>query len=223
MRTIYKTDESWVKVRGIEEGLFQRILHADACLSDLDDTDAASPAKFIALHNWKSRLWNDFNYLCWFAETGWHYLFNGNNAESQRWKKYVDIFLKKDGPDNNETMAEIDRLMNQEQIKSSLFPGVEELYSLLPAQKFYISRNLPMIVQKYGQELKFKDSYGEVGQKGKFVERFVQEHPIFQNYIVRGNSDEDKEMVDVLQSSIHRRKIKSVGSIFVAGNGRLLG
>ena len=70
MRTIYKTDESWVKVRGIEEGLVNRILHADACLSDLDDTDAASPAKFIALHEWKSRLWKDFNYLSWFVETG---------------------------------------------------------------------------------------------------------------------------------------------------------
>lgn len=140
--------------------------------------------------------------------------------ESERWKKYVDTFLKSEGQDKGETITEIDRLLNPEQIQNSLFPGVGELYSLLSAEKYYVSRNLPMIVQKYGQHLGFRDTYGEVEQKGNFVEQFVRKHPALQHYLVRGNSDEDKAMVDVLQSSIRRRKIKSVGSIFVAGNGK---
>lgn len=215
MRTIYKTNESWVKARGIKEGLFQRILHADACLSDLDDTDAASPAKFIALHDWKSRLWNDFNYLCWFAETGWHYLFNGNNVESQRWRKYVDTFLKKEGQDNIEALAEIDQLLNPKQIKNSLFPGVEEFYSLLPAQKFYVSRNLPVVVYKYGQQLGFHDTYGKIDHKKEFTEHFVPNHPHFQHYLVRGDSEEDEEMAEVLRSFARRRIIKEVTAIYV--------
>ena len=220
MRTIYEANESWVKVRGIEEGLFQRVLHADVCLSDLDDTDAASPAKFIALHDLKSRLWNNFDYLCWFAETGWHYLFNGNNVESQGWKKYVNTFLKDERVWKPEALAHIDQLIDAQHITASIFPGVPEFYSLLKAQKYYVSRNLALIVEKYGQKLEFKNSYGEVEKKGNFVEHFVEEHPSFQYYVVRGNSDEDKEMLDVLQSSIRRRKIKSVCGIFVAGNGK---
>ena len=218
MRTIYKTNESWVKVRGIEEGLFQKVIHADACLSDLDDTDAASPAKFIALHDLRSRLWKDFNYLSWFAETGWHYLFNGNNVESQRWKKYVDTFLKDQGGWKPDALEQIDQLFDAQHITASIFPGVAEFYSLLKAEKYYVSRNLALIVEKYGQKLEFKIGYGEVEQKGNLVENFVQEHPSFQHYIVRGNSDEDKEMLDVLQSSLRSRKIKSVVGIFVAGN-----
>lgn len=215
MKTIYKTKESRVKIWGVPEALFQRVLHADVCLSDLDDTDAASPAKFIALHDWKSRVWNGWDYFCWFAETGWHYLFNGNNVESKRWKKYVATFLKKDGLENAAAIATIDRLLNPEQIKSSLFPGVPELYSLLSAEKFYVSRNITSIVQKYGQQLGFRDAYGEVEQKGNFVERFVQEHPFFQRYLVRGDSAEDQEMAEVLRSCVQRRVIKEVTGIYV--------
>jgi len=217
MRTIYKTRESQVAIRGVEEELFQRVLHADACLSDLDDTDAASPAKSIALHNWRSRLWNDFGYLCWFVETGWHYLFNGNNAESERWRKYVDLFIKNKGG-NTEALAQIDRLIDTSHITASLFPGVAEFYDLLPAKKYYVSRNIPLIVQKYGQHLGFRDTFGEVYDKAQFVEGFVREHVNFQHYAVRGDSKEDKEVLDILQSCVRSLRIKSVVGIFVAGN-----
>ncbi len=215
MRTIYKTNQSLVRIRGVEEELFPRVLHAEVCLSDLDDTDAASPAKLIALQDWKSRLWNDFNYFSWFMETGWHYLFNGNNVESERWRKYVDTFLKNDSRENAEAIATIDRLLNPEQVQSSLFPGVEEFYSLLSAEKYYVSRNLPAIVQKYGQHLGFLDNYGEIYDKRKFTENFIRNHPRFQRYLMRGDSEGDREMLEVLYSYARRRVIKEATGIYV--------
>jgi len=218
MRTIYDTKGSKVKIQGAEAELFHRVLHAEACLSDLDDTDAASPAKFIALHDWKSQFWKDWGYFCWFTQTGWHYLFNGNNVESERWKKYVDTFLKNEEGWKPDILAQIDQLIDAHHIAASLFPGVPEFYSLLKAEKYYVSRNIPTIVQNYGQRLRFRDTYGDVYNKSEFTERFVGNHPSFQHYLVRGDSKQDKEMTEVLQSCVRRRKIKSVVSIFVAGN-----
>ncbi len=212
----HTTTEGWVRINGIEEGIVQRVLHADACLSDLDDTDAASPARMIALQNWKSRLWEDFDYFSWFLRTGWHYLFNGNAAASGRWKEYVKIFLRKKDHDHTLPLADSEQLLSDEQRQSSIFPGVEEFYSLLPAEKYYVSRNLPLVAQKYGQHLGFRDSFGEIEPKGRFAEHFVQNHPRYQHYLVRGNSEDDLEMKEVLESCVRRQKIKSVCGIYVA-------
>lgn len=217
MRTIYKTRESQVAIRGVEEELFQKVLHADACLSDLDDTDAASPARFVALQNWKSRIVHDHDYRRWIIRTGRQYLFD-RDSESQSWKEYVNLFLRDDNGWNMSACAQIDQLISSDHIMTSVFPGVSEFYNLLPAQKYYVSRNIPLIVQKYGQQLGFRDTFGEVYDKAQFVERFVHEHTPFQHYVVRGNSEEDKEMFDILQSCVRSLKIKSVVGIFVAGN-----
>ncbi len=219
MMATYRAGKSAVKIKGIESRILEKVLQAQVCLSDLDDTDAASPARFVALQNWKSRMVHDSAYRNWFIRTGRQYLFN-KDYESRSWKEYVDIFLRSGERWNEHEYTQIDQLISSEQIVASVFPGVPEFYDILSAQKYYVSRNIPLIVQKYGQQLGFCDTFGEVYDKAHFVENFVREHSSVEHYLVRGDSEEDKEMLKTLQSCVRSLKIKSVVGIFVGDNAQ---
>ncbi len=226
MRYIQQSRERWVGFSGLEYELCGKVLHADACLSDLDDTDALSPAKRIALHDWPQRFLSDKAYRRWFLRTGWHYLLDGKKSESGMWKAYVDTILKEQqsgAPEQEKelvwrksSLEEIKVQLDAQFIVRSIFPGVTDLYFLLPADKFYVSRNIPLVTETYAKCLGIQESHSEVYNKWQFVEDFVQRHPQYQRYIVRGDSEEDKEMEDVLRSRARARKIEYIVGIAVA-------
>ncbi len=218
MRYIQQSPDRWVGFSGLEHELCNKVLHADACLSDLDDTDARSPAKQIAQQNWKSRFLSDKAYRRWFLRTGWHYLLNGKSSESARWKEYVDTFLREGSGWNKDALSKVAELLDAGGVERSLFPGVPEFYTLLSADKFYISRNISFVTETYGQRLGFRRTFSEVYQKWEFTEGFVHNHPQYQRYLVRGDSDEDREMQDVLRSKARARKIDYVIGICVTQN-----
>ncbi len=231
MRYIQQSPGRWVGFSGLEHELCNKVLHADACLADLDDTDALSPAKRIALHDWPQRFLSDKAYRRWFLHTGWHYLLDGKSSESGRWKAYVETILKesqggaqaqenpaqeKEPVWRKSSLEEIGMQLDAQFIVRSVFPGVTDLYFLLPADKFYVSRNIPVVTEIYAQCFGIQEAYSEVYNKWQFVENFVQRHPQYQRYIVRGDSEEDKEMEDVLRSRARARKIEYVVGIAVA-------
>lgn len=239
MRYIQQSRERWVGFSGLEYELCNKVLHADACLSDLDDTDALSPAKQIAQHHWFPRFLSDKAYRRWFLRTGWHYLLDGKKSESGRWREYVETILKesqsgaqaqenpaqeKEPVWRKSSLEEIRVQLDAQFIVRSVFPGVTDLYFLLPADKFYVSRNIPVVTEIYAQCFGIQEAYSEVYNKWRFVEDFAREHPQYRRYVVRGDSDEDKEMEDVLRSRARARKIEYVVGIAVAQRiGRNLG
>lgn len=208
------SSEPWLALRkGLDLDTFcTRILTADICLSDLDDTDADSPAKEIAFHHIGSNF-DPLAYALWCVDAVMAHALHGKITESAQWKKYVETFLKYPG-----ARAAVTALFTPEVVTASLYPGVPELYALLPAQKFYITRNIAEVAQAYGAVLGFRGALTEVDDKERAVELFVEEHPQFRRYFVKGDSVEDERMLDVLVFCQSRRKIDSFASCYQADN-----
>lgn len=97
-----------------------------------------------------------------------------------------------------------------ERVRNSLYPGVAELYHLLSAHKFYVSRNIGEIVLSYAGALGFDGCFQEVFDKEKFTREFVRYHPEFRRYFVKGDSEEDEQMLAVLRFFQKRGTIEDV-------------
>ena len=54
-------------------------------------------------------------------------------------------------------------------------------------------------MESYALVLEFDGFFYEAFQKGKVVEDFVRKNPYFTRYGVEGDSEEDGEMIDLLQ------------------------
>jgi len=148
-----------------------RILAADVCISDLDDTDADSPAKEIA----KRAIGIEFDplgYLTWGIGTAVSLVKNGKKGESERWKKYIHNFLNFPG-----ARVQVSELFNPEKVRHSLYPGVEEFYASIPAAKFYLTRNIKEVADVYGNVLGFTGVISEAFDKEKAIRDFLTEHP----------------------------------------------
>ena len=202
-----KTPAPWLAHRrGTDiQTLCTRILTADVCLSDLDDTDADSPGKRIALHGIGSGF-DPIGYAKWCVETAVKSARHGKNAESEQWKKYVEQFLRYPG-----SKAAVEALFTPELVVASLYPGVQELYALLPAQKFYITRNIAEVANAYGTVLKFQGTLIEIDKRSKKSNVVLQglKCPHFirttrEGYLV---SDTLNNRVFILDRSLRRKKI----------------
>ena len=187
-----------------------KILAADVCISDLDDTDTDSPAKEIA----KRAIGIEFDplgYLTWGIGTTVSLIKNGKNGETERWRQYVHTFLKFPG-----SRAQVSALFNPEKVRNSLYPGVEEFYASIPAARFYLTRNIKEVADVYGNVLGFTGVISEAFYKEKAIQEFLINHSQFQRYVVRGDSDEDQMVLDVLRFQQRERKIESVTGIYHA-------
>ncbi|MFH1669780.1 MAG: hypothetical protein ABIA62_07680 [Candidatus Woesearchaeota archaeon] len=165
---------------------------------DLDDNHAKSPAKDIAMRAvGTGHLSSD--YISWCAGTAIALAKQGKSCETERWRLYVDKFLR--GTDAREQLK---AMFTPERVCRSLYLGVRGFCSLFPAAgHHYVSRNIDEVVSAYASALDFDISYPESDQKHKVVEKFIFDNPQIEKYAVDGDSAEDAMMIDVLR---HYRK-----------------
>jgi len=185
----------------------RKILSADVCISDLDDTDADSPAKEIAFKALGTSYLSP-RYLGWLAATAFQYLGHGKAAESAAWRDYIDTFLH----NNPQGLREVVDHFTPERVEATLHPGVKELYGHLAATRVYFTRNIPPVAKLFEQAAGVSCHAAEVFHKAQAIEKFNHNFPHFQRYFVKGDSTEDQEMVEVLQFLVKMNRIESVVS-----------
>jgi len=223
MRFLIENENNWVAVRDsfgdgktiddIKITLKDRFQGIRVWFSDLDETDADSPAKRIVKRAIGTNYF-DPKYLGWCLNTAFSLSLNGKSAESITWMRYVNNFLR--------TKGSIDKVKNfftEEVVKASLYPGVEEFYSLMDSfstavDKYYLTRNIAEVAQAYAQVLGFNGFFSETEDKCKIVEKFIKDHPEILRYGFAGDSLEDEEAVDVLNHYLHQGTIESVVTLY---------
>lgn len=205
-------DGIWVAVQdGMDEdSLRERILQADVCISDLDETDAESPAKRIVRNDFLFRI-SDKNYRRWLWDTFRTLRQHGKQAQGECWREYVNLFLR-----DEDSLQRVRDLLTPEAVRESLLPGVEELYPLIPGESYCLTRNIEDAAKAYQAVLGYRAVFPEVYDKKEFMEHFVQENPHLQRYLVREDSMECNGILEVLRFYERNKKIEySVGQ-FVA-------
>lgn len=223
MRFIRKPERgAWVAVRddlvlGMTEEeikiiLRNKFLDVQVWFADLDDSDARSPGKKLVKKavGAKGR-WLNPHYLCWVMGTAKALAEHGKRAESECWADYVNQFLR-----NEDVLTRIKELFTPKEVKGSLYPGVEEFYSLLPADKFYVTKNIEEVARAYANVLGFAGFFSEVEDKSRLVENFILDRPGILRYGVSGDSLEDEQMVDVLNFYYRKRKIDQPTTLYRA-------
>jgi len=188
--------------------LKERILGADVCISDIDDTDAKSPAKNLAYHSLiESKVLNPKFWL-WCLETGTKLLADRKKAEIEAWKKYVENFLR-----DPKELQKIKARFTDKNIEQLLYPGTFELYVLLKdTYKIYITGNIEEIAQKFTNFFGFDEYMAEVFDKEKAAINLVERKPWFKNYFVKGDSKEDELILNVLNFYKKKGKLESITS-----------
>jgi hypothetical protein len=198
----------------ILQNLSQRLIKTQVWFSDLDDSDAKSPGKEIALKHAVGTSHFNPEYWGWVVETAFTRLIKDKQvAETSSWKNYIDSFLR-----SPESMKEIQQIFTDEKIERTLFPGVEDFYSLLPAEKYYVTRNISEVAKVYANYLKFQDYFSESDSKGKVVEDFILKNPQIEHYGVSGDSEDDQEMVDVINFYSKRKPIELLVSLYITNS-----
>lgn len=187
----------------IKQEIKERLSSCEAWFADLDDHDAKSPGKRLALNAIGTSHLNP-KYLLWCIETGFAWLVH-NDAESRQWKKYATNFLR-----SEKALEDVTKSLTDERIAASLYNGVREFYQLLPAMKIYVTRNILQVAKAYAQYLGFHTIMPEAEEKGIIAERFIQEHPNITRYGCGGNSKEDESMSDILHFYQNQGKIKAI-------------
>ena len=104
----------------VQEELVVRIKTADICISDLDYTDADSPAKNLAadfFHFWSK------DYARWALSTAKRKIspLERQRADSESWSEFIDSFLKKE-----EELEYVKQRFSETLVRESLYPGVED-------------------------------------------------------------------------------------------------
>jgi len=218
MRIINKNEGgSWVAVNGHEnrtdtdimKNLFHRLQDVQVWFADMDDSDAYSPAKEIA-EKAVGTIYTSPRYLNWCIGTAFALMAKGKKAESARWKKYVEKFLRK-----KRALKDLKEIFTEEKVKKSLYKDVERFYRALPADKYYITRNVREVVEAYAGYLGFKGTFPEADDKGKIVESFINGNPGIKRYGCSGDSIEDECVIDVLDFYRKKGKIEDTIGVYV--------
>lgn len=196
-----------------ETALKEQILQSDVCLSDLDDTDARSPAKKIVYDRLKSLGVIHPSFWSWCARTGYKLLLKGKSAESEAWRDYVELFLG--NPDEREKTR---RKFTSEEVQRLLYPGVRELYATLPdgMYKSYFTRTIAEVAEIFGHFLGFDVVHHEIFDKEKATTQFVERNSHLKRYFVKGDSDEDTAMLNVLDFYRKHGRIDRIVSCYRA-------
>ena len=195
----------------------KQILNSDVCISDLDDTDTVSSAKKIAWDSLKSSKIFNSKFWSWCLTTGWGFLKNGKSIESEAWRKYVKLFLR----DPKQIQRAIKLISRR--IERLLYPGVQELYSLLPERmyKLYLTRNILPIGRLFAKFLNFDQVIAEVFDKAEVTAQFVEANPQFKGYFVKGDSQEDEAILEVLEFYKRKGKIENVVSCYITNSHKI--
>lgn len=190
--------------------LVKRILATDICISDLDDTDAPSPAKVLA-SDWR-HYGRSPAYWTWLFKAGTKHLLFGKKSESGSWEKFINKFLR-----DPEELSRIEKLFTPEYLESTLFPGVKEFYGLLPrdAIRIYLTRNIREVALAYAGYLGINEIHAEQFDKHLTIQKIIQTPYLRKRWLVKGDSDEDQEVLSFLKYQKTRDKIDDVVGIYV--------
>lgn len=204
----------WVAVNGTikdEVDLRSRLLSVDVCLSDLDDTDAKSPARYIALRDSGQRFFKEWDYTKWLTRTVWNYLLDGKGAQQRCWEDYTHLFLK--SPCD---LASLRADLSEREMNDLVFPGVDDFYNLITSPKLYVTQNVMYLAMHFKERFSFSGVFSGVENKSGLVEDFIKEFPHFRRYLVKGNTERDEGMVAILRYYKERGVIDEVVSCYVA-------
>ncbi|MDI6737489.1 MAG: hypothetical protein QME12_03145 [Nanoarchaeota archaeon] len=209
---------AWIKAKheGDLAGIAARLYHSNIILTDLDDTLAKSPMKKVACGFLKrlDMLANP-KFIKWCAKAAWKKAVNGKKAESGLAREFVEKFI--DGKESER----IQRLVTSEYAISTLYPGVKELYSLLPnSEKVIVTRSIEEIANPYMNALEFNMALSSEFSKSEAAEFIMGVFPESKKYAVFGDSEEDEEMVDYLRRELVKGNIDTLVSIHVAKSER---
>lgn len=182
---------------------------------DLDDYDADSPAKMIARNaigtSHLSPRWQLWSAITAMALVSDFFSASKKDCETARWKKYVNAFL-----DGQHARTELKRIFSDSYVRSTLYPGVEEFYQLLPGRKLCLSRNVAEVVAAYARVLGFKNFYPRADDKASIVKEIIERNTSIRKYGVSGDSREDLEVLKLLKSYYHEGRIDRPVSLQVA-------
>ena len=203
-----KNKDTFAEIKDKIASSFQKI---EIWLSDLDEFDAVSPAKYVAFkavgtkyYNIEYIKWAFYSFLCLFFK-------NRKKLEVIRWKEYYNLFLKQNLDNDwlkDEAFKKIAVLLNQNKIKRLLYPGVIDFYDTLKVKKIMITRNIDRIAYRFCQFLSFYKYYYEVDNKGKIVESIIKENPHVRYFGIGGDSEEDASAYDTLLYYYKKGKIE---------------
>lgn len=194
------------------EIILKKIKEAEVCLSDLDDTDAHSPARMVATQLF--HYGNNSRYWRWLASSLQLRLRQGKSHESESWKTFVKEFLS-----TSEERERLKELFTPSLVSRTLFTGVAEFYQNLTAQKIYLTRNVLEIAQAYADFLGVDKVYAERFDKSGAMEDIFSSHPQ-RRWVVKGDSPEDEEVIRFLSFQKSRKKIDYVVGIYVSDSPR---
>ena len=203
-----KNQDNLIEIKDNIASRFQKI---EIWLSDLDEFDAKSPAKYVAFKAVGTNYFN-FDYIKWaFHSFFCLFLKDRKKLEVLRWKEYYNLFLKQNLDDDwlkDAAFNKIAVLLNQNKIDNLLYPGIIDFYDSFKARKIMITRNIERIAYRFCQFLSFYKYYYEVDDKGKIVETIIKENPQVRYYGIGGDSEEDALAFDTLLHYYKKGKIE---------------
>lgn len=210
---------SWVMVpRGADKGcLMRRFLDCDMLISDLDGTDAPMNFLHLFLEDLVFMRLMDYEFI----SSSIRIAYEGISSRRIGWQakighNYVDRYL-----DTKEGRVRAARRFTQSYISASVYPHVEEFYSLLPnsMQKICLSENIEPIVKPFSRYLGFEKALCCRDKQGA-LEQLILENPQLRRIAIKADYCTDEPMLDVLD---HYRKIgvlEDYIGIYVAGTPR---
>ncbi|MBI5064909.1 hypothetical protein HZA97_01610 [Candidatus Woesearchaeota archaeon] len=197
---ISKNNNIWVSSSLEEEVLREKILNCDAVLSDLDDTDTNPTAPIIIRQGIKRYFYRPEFITWWMKLTITNQILN-RREQSDAWKLYSSKFI------DAKERKRIRKQLTPQRVNDLLFPGVKEFYSLItPAYKTYVTRNLYEVGDAFGCVLGFDEIISGARNKEIAAAEFINAHPQFRKYLVKGDSHHDEGMIDALK--FYQKKAK---------------
>ncbi len=209
------TADGWVATKDPTkfDDLARRIKHADLIVSDLDDTDAPSPAKAEAYRCLlQPRRALNPRFWAWCAATAWKLLREGDAANLPQWLAFKEQFL--DEP----ALRDIAQRHTPKSAITSMFPGAQHFYIpfLRRARRYYVTGNIPQITDAYLRANAFDGMLCDQYDKARSIERLLSDNISRDRILIKGNAAEDQEMLDVLRAYRQRGLIQDYMSIHVA-------
>jgi len=212
---------AWIAVRPElrKEALIERLTTADILVSDLDDTDTPSPAKAIARSGMLTpSYFKDPKFWLWAIGTKYHLARKGEGAESYRWSKFIETFLR-----DPEKLARLSEEYTPESAELKFYPGVRAFYNSLPLTlKVYLTRNIREVGEAYRRAAGFDEVLPEQFDKQKGIAKIVRAHPERKRFVIKGDSAEDEAVVDFLKSLKKKGEIEEVTPIYISNSPRNL-
>jgi len=220
--THLKEEDPWIVLNEpySESNIAGIIRNAHLLTDDIDDCVGPSPAKEIAFGKLKEPAYLvNPKFLLWCGLTGFKLATKGKSAESETWKQFIEYFLR-----DPAELRKITSEYTRESIPERLYPNVQRFYGLLPngMTKIFLSRNIAPVCDAYGLALGFSDVWAEQFDKKTSIERVMSLYPECKSYLVKGDSEEDAEVLDVLHHAERQNRIDGVLGIYIAGNPDLM-